>query len=590
MPTLAARRRLRSLVALGLALAVFGVLAPGAVHAAVYYVGTGATCGDQPNDRASLGAALLSAALTTVDDEIRLTRTLTYTNLGLALTDWHPGVAGRLTISGGWDNCDDASASGRTALTGRLGDSLLTVNTASQASSQVTLRALDLSGAEFRGLVVTQGGALTLQDVLVHDNAGGALVGAGGTLSGDAATEIADNDLAFDGGGISCSGAGAYVGFAGRLMRNTAGGGGGNLHVGPGCLAELFAGALLQGQGAFPSPDHSAAFGGAIYVNNGTLVASGGASRVVVELHDVWQDGYGGALFATGASANVVLFNTAIRDNSARIAGAAIYAENGASVTMDRVAACPFVFSCSDVRRNRLWGGTEGEAVYADDAFVRMRRTVVVENGTQAGLVSSERKLLHAGNGAEIELDGVLLWKNYAVHLLSAAGADITAQYVTAADNSYSIDGVIYDPWVAFANSGDIGLHSSLLDDTKGAVTSAGGAVTADCLLVDSATGLPPGSFFFGVPQFINRAGGDLRQVATSPGVDFCDENLVPWPGSKDGELQVRGLDLPANPNGAPGIVGGTFDVGFDEVVPAELLFVDGFETGNTSAWSAKTP
>ncbi|HSM51939.1 MAG TPA: hypothetical protein VLA75_11120, partial [Thermoanaerobaculia bacterium] len=162
--------------------------------------------------------------------------------------------------------------------------------------------------------------------------------------------------------------------------------------------------------------------------------------------------------------------------------------------------------------------------------------------------------------------------------------------YVTAVDNSYSIDGVIYDPWVAIANSGDIGLYSSLFDDTKGAVTSAGGAVTADCLLVDSATGLPPGSFFFGVPQFINRAGGDLRQIATSPGVDFCDESLVPWPGSLDGELQARGLDLPANPNGAPGVVGGTFDVGFDEVVPPELVFTDGFESGSTAAWSAKTP
>lgn len=585
-------RRCRCALAFLLLLAL-GSLGARSAEAAIYYVGTGPTCGDQPNDRPSLAAALLSAAFTTANDEIRLTGTLTYANQALSLVDWHAGVAGTLTLAGGYTDCDDAGASGRTALSGQAGDSLIAVTTASQPTSVVTLRALELSGAEFRGVVVGDGAQVTLQNVWIHDNAGGVLVSSGGELSGDSATEVTDNELTLNGGGISCSGAGSAVLFAGNLMRNVTQGGGGNLYVGPGCTTELLDGALIEGNGEFPGgPGEDASFGGGIFVDNGILVASGGANRVVVRQHDVSIVGQGGGIFATGASAVVSLLNTAIQDNSARISGAAIHAENGAFVTLDRVAPCPFIFSCSDLRSNRLWGGVDGEAVSIDDAFVRLERTVVVGNGVQSMVSEANaRNIFSVENGGLLELDGVLVFQNFAARIAEVrTGGALTAQYVTAVGNSYEIDDLIFDPWVAVADAGDVAFYSSILDDTKGFHASGGGTTTADCLLVDSATGLDPGTFVIGVPQFINEGSGDVRQLASSPGVDFCDQSLVPWPGSADVELQVRGVDEPTNPNGSPGITGGKFDVGFDEVVSSSYIFVDGFVSGNTSAWSSTLP
>lgn len=570
---------------------VLAALLPTAAEAAVYYVGTGPTCGDGPNDRPSLGAALLSAAFTTADDEIRLTRTLSYTNIGLDLVDWHPGVAGRITIAGGFDNCDDAVPSGRIALAGQTGDSLLTVTTSSQPSSMVTLRALEMTGAEFRGVVVSQGGELALQNVWIHHNGGGALVAAGGSLAVDATSEITDHAPHYaEGGGIDCSGSGSYVSLSGKLRRNQVTAGGGSLYVGNGCVVEMFGGALLEGNGDFPGGDDSASYGGGVFVDNGTLVAHGGASQVVIRKHQVWGIGQGGGIFASGPSANVVLFNTRIEDNDARLSGAAIHAENGATVVMDRVAACPLVFSCSVLAGGRLIGGWYGMAVSVDDAVVSLRRTVVVDHGIASN--SENVRLFHAAAGAQLELDGVLIARNQAVRLFeSTGGSTVLGQYVTSALNSYTVGGSQVDPWVAIADGGTVGFYSSIFDDSKGFQALSGGAVDADCLLVDSATGLSAGTYWIGVPQFVNAAGGDLRQVAGSPGVDFCDEQLVPWPGSTDVELDPRGGDISGNPNGSPGIAGGLYDVGFSESPPSSnLIFVDGFESGNTGAWSSTTP
>jgi hypothetical protein len=579
-----------SLVPAALVLLVSGAAAllPGSAGAAIYYVGTGTTC-DGANDRPSLGAALLSAAFTTANDEIRLTRTLTYTNVALDLVDWHAGVAGTVTIAGGYDNCDDTAASGRIALNGQSGNSVVVVRTSSQSSSVVTLRALELTDSGFRGLAVGSGAEVSLQNVWIHHNGGGAFVSTGGFLTTDAATEVTDHAPFYDyGGGISCSGAGAYLGFRGKLLRNQVLEGGGNLHVGPGCLVELYGGVLLEGNGAFPSVDYSASFGGAIYVDNGIVVAHGGANQVMIRQHQVYADGRGGAIFARGADAVVSLFNTAIQNNTARISGAALHAEDGASVAMDRVAPCPFIFSCSDIRNNRTIGSWDGHLVSIDGAHVELRRTVVVGNGWQSTFLAAPSNLLHVENDGYLALDGVLLWRNFAAHLLHAiSGGEITGQYLTVAENTYSIDSVVYDSWASIADGGDVGLFSSILLDTKGTDTLAGGSTTSDCLLVNTTQNWNPGTFFVAAPLFISQGTGDLRQVAGSPGVDFCDEQMVPWPGQLDVERRPRGYDEGTNPNGVPGISGGRFDAGFSEHVPAGYLFADGFATGDTTAWSS---
>lgn len=590
MPATARSTVIRTSLAASVLLAAWALLAAPA-SGAVYYVGTGATCGDSPNDRPSLGAALLSAALAAGADEIRLTRTLTYTNQALDLVDWHATAAGALTLAGGYDDCDDATPSGRIALSGRTGDSLIVLRTTSQPTSVLTLRALDLAGSEFRGIAVGSGGQATLQNVWIHGNGGGALVTAGGSLSVDAASAITDHEDNYpNGGGISCSGTGAYLALHGDLLRNEATQGGGNLHVGPGCLAELYGGALIEGHGEFPGAA-VASFGGGVYVDNGVLVAHGGASRVEIRGHHVSLVGLGGGLFITGANAVVSLTNTLIRDNSARIAGSGIHVENDALLAMDRAAQCPFIISCSQIESNENNGGYDGVALNVEGAEARLSRTVVNQNGELTVLASSVANLFHVGSGGRLELDGVSVGHNYAVRLFHVeSGGEVVGQYVTAARNSYELDGNLNDPWAAVAEGGDVSFYSSIFDDTRGFSASGGGSTTADCLLVDSATGLAAGSFAIGVPQFNNAPGGDLRQVPGSPGVDFCDEALVPWPGSLDIERQARGVDVASNPNGSPGIGGGRFDVGFDEVHSGLVLVVDGFESGNAAAWSVKFP
>lgn len=570
-------RPLRLLLGTALALAALPA------EAAVYYVGQGPTCGDHPNDRTSLLAALFAASATTADDEIRLTATVSYTNTTLNLFNWHPGTWGRLTLAGGYEHCDDTVPSGRTLIDGASGNSLVTVTTTTQPSSVVTLRALELSGAEFRGLVVGASGEVTLENVWIHDNAGGVLVG-GGQLWADAATEITDNDLSFDGGGIACSGAGSDFVFAGQLRQNTSNARGGNLYVGPGCVGVLEGGAILEGS----SPFFDADFGGGIFVDDGSLIARGGASRVIVRGHTADQGG--GGLFASGPNAYVDLSNTAFQGNWSFGGGGAIYAEDGALVTLYRATDCPFIFSCSDLRNNIGYG--EGDALLVDDATVRLRHTVVVSNGDESA-VSPSTEIFKVRNAGRLELNGVLVFRNGARRLFEVGtGGVVEAQYVTAADNWYQVDGVRFPPHVAVTSSFSsfAAFHSSILLNTAGFLALDGGTTIASCLLVDTATGFPTGSSFLGLALFVNAATGDLRQVPSSQGVDMCNEQLVPWRGSRDVELHVRGIDHPANANGAPGLAGGTFDAGFDEVVPPGYLFSDGFEAGGLQVWSRKWP
>ena len=67
----------------------------------------------------------------------------------------------------------------------------------------------------------------------------------------------------------------------------------------------------------------------------------------------------------------------------------------------------------------------------------------------------------------------------------------------------------------------------------------------------------------------------------SSPAIDSCD-TFSYTPLDSDFDLDARGFDLVSVPN-----LLGPFDRGADEVVP---LFANGFESGNTSAWSSTSP
>ena len=568
------------------AILVFGV---GNVGAATHWVGSSPQC-TGANVHSTLGAALFAAAFSSADDEIRLTDTVSYAGGVPELINWHPGVAGALTIAGGYDDCF-GSRTGKTTLSSNSG-AIIEVSTTSQPSSVVTLRHLELTGGPSRAVIATGGAEVALDDVWVHHNYAGALVTSGASLSLHANSSIEDNtDFVSVGGGISCSGSGTYVGISGSLKRNYATNGG-NLQVGAGCTAELFGGALIQGLGAIPSSS-AALFGGGIYVGpDGFLVAQGGSSQVVIRDH--YATSSGGGLYISGTGA-AVLFNTRFLNNLASEEGGAIVARDGgiASVqlTMDRATECPFLISCSEIDFAEVLV-RNGHAIFVDNSRVMIRRTVIDEVGDSSNPWNDS--IIYATNGALVQIDGLGIGRSGATRIFHATdGSVIEAGHVTTTLNSYQGTSGPAEPWTAVLESGSsFDARNSIFASTRGFSASGGSTVSGVCNLVDTGNGMPPGSFFVGVPLFNHAPSGDWRQTPASPGVDMCAENAFDFSGTDDIEKQSRPVDEATNANGSPGQAGQIYDAGFDEVhanitIP---IFIDGFESGNTSQWSSSTP
>ena len=569
------------------ALALIAAVPP--AEAATHWVGSSAQC-TGANVHSTLGAALFAAAFSSADDEIRLTDTVSYTGGVPELINWHPGTTGALTIAGGYDDCF-GTRTGRTSLSSSSG-AIIEVSTSSQPSSVVTLRHLELSGSPSRALIATGGAQVALDNVWIHHNYAGALVTGGASLSLYSNSSIEDNtDEVSVGGGVACSGSGTYVGISGSLKRNYATNGG-NLHLGAGCITELFGGALIQGLGGVPSFPN-VLFGGGIYVGaDGLLVAQGGASQVVIRDH--YAASSGGGLYITGTGA-AVLFNTRFLNNWASEEGGAIVARDGgiASVqlTMDRATECPFLISCSEIDFARV-SGRKGHAIYVDNSRVMIRRTVIDEVGDPSAL--QDRSIVYATNGALVQIDGLGIGRSGATRIFHATdGSVIEAGHVTTTLNSYEGTGGPAEPWTAVLETGSsFDARNSIFANTRGFNASGGSTVTGVCNLVDNGNGMPPGSFYVGIPLFNHAPSGDWRQTPGSPGVDMCAENAFDFSGSYDIEKQFRPVDEATNANGSPGQASQIYDAGFDEVHanPVSPIFNDGFESGTTSQWSATNP
>ena len=565
------------------------ILISSPVLGAVHWVGDSPAC-TGTNVHGSLNAALLAAALTPENDEIRLTTFIDYSGDLVDLVDWHPGAAGSLILSGGYSNCFVAQ-NGR-AVFGLSTNDLLVVKTTSQPSSVVTLRNIEILLAGDRALVATGGAAVTLENVFIHDNPAGISVTGGASLSVRADSRVEDNTVpsTATGGGISCTGSGSYVAVSGRLNRNIAKLGG-NLYVGSGCIAELFGGATLAGVNTTATP--SVFHGGGVYIDEGGVLASnGGSSRVTIRDHNADT---GGGLFVNGSGV-ALLYNTLFFRNTARIDGAAIHARNGGlaapQIIMDRVASCPFSFSCSEIELNRLVGGSEGEAIYATNSWLDISRTILDLNGNSSP--GFENNLITAANGARIDIDGLGVSRNDVTRIFNLLdGAIVRAAHVTTALNTYDTGSGTGEPWAAVLDgTAGIDIRNSILNDMKGINSSAGSTVSASCNLVDTGNGSPPGSFFVGTAVFLDAPGGGIIQTPTSPGVDMCDEDGFDHTGSIDTTFLSRPVDELTNPNGAPGVPNGIYDAGMSEVHDNVFMgiFADGFESGNTSAWSLTQP
>jgi predicted outer membrane repeat protein len=533
----------------------------------------------------NLQAAILAAAAAG-NDEVRLAGNLAYTNETVHLTNWSAGNA--LTIAGGYDNCADTSASGRTTIDG-TSSPVVEVDTTGASTSTVTLRRLILTGSSARGLLVEGNSTVTLLDTAVIGNQGGGVqLTTGATVHVDQLSTVEGNSTGGNGGGIRCTDGhllvAGIVGFPDAP--NVAAINGGGIFAGAGCNLKLLDGAIVQ--------SNQALNGGGIAAGGGaTVTAHGDSFRITVNNNLAEESG--GGVHAADSGTSVSLVNVGVINNRA-LSGGGLHSELEAQITMDQDALdCANVDDCSRLSGNTLVaaGGTAGAAAAAELAGdVDVYETFVEFNRAANPAPGSGSIFAADGTGSRIRFEGITMFLNECAHLVAVSGgAEAAVAFVTASRNGRSNPAFATPATPLFVGAGaDATLHSSIFWPNSPFVVEPGATLAeVNCLIVSNPAGLPAGATLVHTvdPQFRDGPSGNLRPGPFSPAIDFCDASQYP-PTHQDRDGESRGFDLPFNPNGSPGLPGGTFDLGADEV--RDFVFYDGFEGGNTGAWSAKWP
>lgn len=554
------------------------VATPALLEAAVFTVGSDGAC-----NYSTITAALF-ASIAAGNDEIRLARNQTYSNVTLHLTDWSSATAGSLTLAGGYDNCADATPSGSTTLTGSLAAPVVKVDTSSQADSLVTLRDLLLTGSGALGVWADGGAQVTLMHVTVQVNSGGGL-GAfnGATILADAASSISANSNS----GVTCL-SGSHVELSATVDNNVATNGAGIL-AGTGCTLTVHAGGAVT--------NNDASFGGGIHASGGATVIVDGsdqATQFATQVSGNTATDQGGGIYASGAGTTVTIRNARVRVNQAGLEGGAIWADQGARVIVDRVSGrCYDPERCSDLSLNKVTQanqGVDGAVAWIEsDADLEIYQTLV--EGSSIDASAEWGSVLYAfGVGSTIKAEGLSFWNNQGPDALftGASNAVINAGFISASGNSYA-NGTLPARPIFLSTNATGTLNSSIFYPNSPAQAVLGASLTeVDCLILSNTTGLPGSATFISTadPDFVDAANGNLALRSTSPAIDYCDTFLYS-PLQSDLDLESRGYDAASIPNGTPGPNGGTYDLGADELY---LFWTDGYETGNTLAWSARLP
>jgi len=567
------------------ALLVLALVDP--LSAAIINVGPGgAAAGCEAGDVAS---AVTLAAATGATDEIRVVNTQIFTlPAGIHLTDWNATSHGALTISGGWSSCTDTTASGvRSTLRYTGSAPVIEIDTTAGESSQVTLRTLRIEGSTGRGIVAQGDSTVDLLAVEVTENDGGGLQAeSGASVYLDAASSLEGNGPAAEGGGLRCTGATTTVISAATILFNQAEFGGG-VFAGAACEVIFDPGALLQVNDA---AGDRAGDGGAIYAEGGAIVSAFDPLSII----DNDAAGVGAGVAARSAGTLVLLESVTITGNEAGVGGAGIYAADDAQISLGG-GRCTTGFCPSTIANNRLSAGSgDGVAALAADGVIDLRQTEVRNNSIDDD--EPHGSVLDA-NG----LDGVI--RTESVAIVGNTGADrvfevtggalVRAAFTTAARNRYFNDAAVLSEALAFyaAGSGSKARSfTSIFYPTAGFSIAPGVTTQFDCLIVQTTAGLPgTASEIYAVnPGYVDLPHGNVHVGDASTAVDFCDTfYLAPTVGDLDGRL--RGHDLPGNPSGLPGPVGGASlqDAGAYELW--ELLD-DAFETGSTARWDFTRP
>ena len=591
MPTLPHCRGPRSAITLMLLVMAFCFATP-ALRAELITVGplnTGCAFDD-------LIDAGVRAALTPEADTIVIAQDLIYdSGVPLFLTN-----EANLTLRG-VVSCSNFADQRRT-ITATRGDLLSFTNT------DLTIRSLNLVSDTMGGRLLKASGSmlLTIEDARVAsgkaDDGANVHLSDGASLLALAGAEIVDGQADTHGGGVYCIGTGTVALVQGsRVAHNTAGGAGGGIHADVCFVNVLSGGPVPGGMGEFYGVFSNSAFaGGGIYISNeGDLIVAGTSTTEATVRGN--QATFGGGIFASSDNTQVTIENSTIAFNEVSQRGGGLYVTAGATLTMDRTAEnCSRGQECSF-----LWGnnsvsfgnGNHGGAIgVTAGGRAEIRQTYFLGNRAR----HEGRAAYVEGAGSFLLLEGVTMYKNdpRSVQILTRDGGHARLAFL-------SVWGGTQPGFPAYFLAGEsnstIELYSSIIIEGNGdppaggpadqIFAPAGNGVTylTDCLMVHEVNSVPNpngSNLLFPLPDLVwaDPSSGSPRLAPNSPAIDYCDSSFYE-PVDRDVDNEVRGNDLPEANNLGP------FDLGSDEhYVASNLPFMDGFESGDTSAWDITVP
>lgn len=483
-----------------------------------------------------------------------------------------------VALFGGYENCGDSLASGKTRLGGVLADEERIVKVENGASElEVSLTNFTIAGGNTTshdvgngaGIHVTGNHKVSIISSRIvlnfSGNHGGAIFAGDGADVEVAGTSEIESNIAVNGGGIACVDATVEVGRDVRIAQNTANdpdddatpgnpnsGVGGGIFAN-GCDLRVYAG---ETGGSGIVENDAQKFGGGIYaIGNSDVLIDGVGGGVTASTEPALirgnQSGWGaGGIELTDAS-EAVLINTILEGNigdpegpvEVRPAGA-LRVSNGASLEMttDPGIRCTDrrdggSLSCSKIIANE----SINETVFVSDASVTIRRTEIIDNQQ----VGSATAVITARAGSGLLLESALIANND-----SSEGAslrrilevrdtdDVALQWTTIANNKGSLNELIRlradgdDSATAtlegmlFFQPDVVTVRSSGSGDQE--LTRVACVMSHEIQTIEDNALEEPAGLIYQLqeadPFFSNPSEGNYRLQSGSPAIDACDE------------------------------------------------------------------
>lgn len=532
-----------------------------AAHAADFYVGAGATC-----DSTTLGGAVLLALLNGPGlDTIYVVRDQSYTGQYVYI-DNHS-----VNIIGGVDSCGDPTVSGMTLLdgTGGLDRVVIEFNSDDGFEYVHLVGNLTIVGGEQGGIKSTGKAQVWVYDSVIRTNLGPgiSIVGPDAYLRVDRESEISANFAQTNGGGIACS-SGSMDIYGDILVNEIQGVSyGGGIYASD-CEVDIF-GSRIEGNLAVGRP------GGGIWAENGsavTIVSDGGPTRISGNT----SSSGGGLGIDTGSTAEI--FDAWITENTAT-AGGGLYVGGGGVLTMGRMnphGACHDREHCSVLSGNSA--STGGAIILAGVGGATISQTRIEDNILIDGLLDKDGAvaMLSAAGVGNLTLDTVLMARNDGPEqiFMGTSQKQVNLLSSTSVDNVNSEGGDQYFMRAEEAGATMLVRNSIVYGDSfrSGAVGTLDivGLAVND---LSSSPGVGTDVYIVSDMGFADQAGGNYSLAADSVMVDFTA--LAPIGVTSDIRGDARGqvYDDGMNPYEY-----GAYEYG--------ATFIDGFESGDTSAWS----